>query len=120
MYTAAHLSLAVLEMLVHVPAAEDLPSDLVAIAADLPDDVRIERVRLSDLPADWRRTPAPPAVADLGTSWLTASRTAALAVPSSVIPSETNYVLNPRHPDFRRIVVHQAERFDLDRRFVRR
>jgi len=36
---SAHLSLAVLEILVHVPAEEDLPTDLVTISADVPDDL---------------------------------------------------------------------------------
>jgi len=115
-YTAAHLSLAVLEVLVHVTAVEDLPADLVAIAADMPDDLPIENLRREDLPRDWRRTPAPAALADRGTAWLKAARTAALAVPSAVVPSETNYILNPAHPDFRRIVVGRAEPFGLDPR----
>jgi RES domain-containing protein len=117
-YTAAHLSLAVLEVLVHVSAEEDLPADLVAISADLPDDLAIEHVRIEELPVNWRRTPAPPMLAERGTAWLTAVRTAVLAVPSAVIPSETNYILNPAHPDFRRVVVHRAERFNLDPRLA--
>ena len=117
---AAHLSLAVLEILVHIPAEEDLPADLVTVSADLPDDdLDIEHVRIANLPADWRRTPAPPALADRGTAWLTAARTAVLVVPSAVIPAESNYILNPAHPDFRRIVVRRAERFDLDSRLAR-
>jgi RES domain-containing protein len=117
-YTAAHLSLAVLEVLVHVSAEEDLPADLVAISADLPDDLAIEHVGIEELPENWRRTPAPPMLAERGTARLTATRTAVLAVPSVVIPGETNYILNPAHPDFRRVVVHRAERFDLDPRLA--
>ena len=108
--------MAVLEALVHVPAVEDLPADLVAIAADLPDNLRIEHVKVGDLPRDWRRTPAPAALADRGTAWVMAARTAVLAVPSAVVPPETNYILNPAHPDFRRIVVGRAGPFDLDPR----
>lgn len=118
-YTAAHLSLAVLEILVHVPAEEDLPTDLVAISADVPDDLEIERIRIEELPRDWRRTPAPPVLADRGSAWLTAARTAVLAVPSAVIPAESNYILNPAHPDFRRIAIHRPERLDLDPRLAR-
>jgi RES domain-containing protein len=117
-YTAAHLSLAVLEILVHVPSEEDLPTDLVAVSADLPDNLSIERVRIEELPPGWRRTPAPPALAERGTAWLTAARTAVLAVPSAVIPTESNYILNPAHPDFRRIVVRRAEQFNLDPRLA--
>lgn len=115
-YTAAHLSLAVLELLVHVAAPEDLPADLVAVPADVPDDLRIEDVGTQELPRDWRRTPAPAALADRGTAWLRAARTAVLAVPSAVVPLETNYILNPAHPDFRRIVVGRAQPFGLDPR----
>ncbi len=100
----------------HVTAVEDLPADLVAIAADVPDDLLIENLRIADLPRDWRRTPAPAALADRGTAWLRAERTAVLAVPSAVVPPETNYILNPAHPDFRRIVVGRAEPFGLDPR----
>ena len=103
-------------MLVHIPAHEDLPRDLIGIPADLPDGLGIQHVRVDELPPDWRRTPAPPALADLGTAWLTAARTAVLAVPSAVIPLETNHILNPNHPDFRRIVIGRAEPFDLDAR----
>ena len=118
-YTAAHLSLAVLEILVHVAAEEDLPTDLVAISVDVPDDLGVEHIRVDELPPDWRRTPAPAVLADRGTAWLTAASTAVLAVPSAVIPAESNYILNPAHPDFRRIVVRRAERFDLDPRHAR-
>ena len=118
-YTAAHLSLAVLEVLVHVPAEEDLPTDLEAISADVPDELGVEHITVDELPPDWRRTPAPPVLAERGTAWLTTASTVVLAVPSAVIPAEVNYILNPAHPDFRRIVVHRAERFALDPRLAR-
>lgn len=118
MYAAAHLSLAVLEVLVHVPAREDLPRDLVAIPAELPDDLAIERVTVEELPPGWRATPAPPSLADRGTAWLTARSAAALAVPSAIVPAETNYILNPAHRDFRRIVIGRSQRFDLDPRLA--
>ena len=118
-YTAAHLSLGVLEVLVHVPAEEDLPTDLVAIAADVPDDLGVEHITVDELPRDWQRTPAPAVLAERGSAWLAAASTAVLAVPSAVIPAEINYILNPAHRDFQRIVVHRAERFALDPRLTR-
>lgn len=102
--------------MVHIPAHEDLPRDLVTIAADLPGGLGIQHLRVDELPPDWRRTPAPPALADLGTAWLTAARTAVLEVPSAVVPLETNHILNPNHPDFRRIVIGRAGPFDPDPR----
>lgn len=34
----------------------------------------------------------------IGTEWAKKRSAAALAVPSAVIPVETNYLLNPLHP----------------------
>ena len=45
---------------------------------------------------------------------------AVLAVPSAVIPAETNYLLNPLHPDFRRIKIGTARRFETDLRLIKR
>jgi RES domain-containing protein len=42
-----------------------------------------------------------------------------LSVPSAVIPKERNYILNPAHPDFARIVFASPEPFDFDDRLAR-
>jgi RES domain-containing protein len=102
--------------MVHVSAPDDLPRDLVSIPADLPDDLGVQWITVAELPRDWRRAPAPPALADIGTAWLTAARTPVLAVPSAVVPQETNHILNPHHPDFRRIAIGRLEPFELDPR----
>src|SRR6059036_1547871 len=114
-YTSASAALATLEYFVHLDV-EDAPPDLVLIAADVPGALGIEEIRVGRLPRDWRRTPAPEALARLGTEWARRGRTAVLAVPSAVVPVERNYLLNPMHPDFRAIVVRRAERFALDPR----
>ena len=40
--------------------------------------------------------------------------TPVLQVPSAIVPTEWNFLLNPNHPDFRRITIglKQAVRFD--------
>jgi RES domain-containing protein len=45
----------------------------------------------------------------IGTEWAKKRSAAALAVPSAVIPVETNYLLNPLHPQFRRIKIGKPE-----------
>ena len=118
-YTAGSLSLAALEILVHAEASL-LPSDLVAIPADIPSSVAIEPLAEDLLPPDWRRNPAPEALAVLGTDWIAAARTPVLAVPSAIVPRESNYLLNPAHPDFAKIKRGTAEPFSLDPRLGRR
>jgi RES domain-containing protein len=116
-YTAESLSLAVLEFFVHLDP-EDAP-DLVAISADVPDGVRVDRLDLRVLPRDWRATPAPASLADLGTAWARGGATALLAVLSALVPRETNYLLNPTHPDFRHVRIGRPEAFTLDPRLRR-
>jgi RES domain-containing protein len=98
----------------------EAPPDLLGISADIPAAVRISRVRPSQLPPDWRHYPAPQALADVGTRWTRAGRTAVLAVPSAVIPSELNYLLNPLHPGFRQVRIGDPQRFDFDSRMWRK
>lgn len=114
-YTSSSLALAALELLVHL-ASEDIGTLFVAIAADIPDDLQIDAIAQSQLPDNWRDTPAPAALSGIGQEWLKAGRTAVLSVPSAVIPSERNYLLNPEHPNFERIKIARPEVFSFDPR----
>ena len=70
--------------------------------------------------AGTRRPPgsASRAVGDL---WLQAKSSAALRVPSVVLPEGWNYLLNPTHSHFDDVLsVHQAKPLDLDPRIVTR
>lgn len=118
-YTSATLSLATLEYFVHLDPA-DMPDDLVAIPADIPDTVSRTEIRAEALPSNWRAYPAPEALAELGTAWVRARRTAILLVPSAIVPQERNVLLNPAHANVRRIRLGQPEPFSFDPRLWRR
>jgi RES domain-containing protein len=114
-YTAGSLALAALELLVHVDT--DLaPSGLLAIPADIPEELKFEALEPASLPRDWRSYPAPETLKDIGTRWIERGASAVLAVPSAVIPTERNYLLNPRHADFSRITIGQPTPFEFDPR----
>lgn len=99
-YTATHVSLALLEQLVHVDP-EDLPDAFRAFVIDLPDDTVTEVVaqiiRRGD--AEMRRR--------YGDEWAGSRRSAALVVPSTLVAArlppgtieteEHNVLPNPRH-----------------------
>ena len=115
-YTSATLSLAALEYFVHLEPPE-APDDLVAVPAEIPDGVSRVRVDVSELPRNWRRYPAPEAMAD---RWAEPGATAVLIVPSAIIPAESNYLINPRHADFSKIRVGRPDRFSFDPRMWKR
>lgn len=114
-YTSSTLALAALETLVHMEPDEAFES-YIAIPADLAPGVQVTHLAPADLPRGWRDHPAPPELIDLGMRWIGRGETAVLAVPSAVIPQELNYLLNPRHPAFKRIRVGKAEPFSFDPR----
>ena len=114
-YTSEHLSLAVLELLVHV-AGDNVPDDLISIRATLPSDVSTREFRESELPAHWRTYPAPAELQAMGTAWLSEQRTAVLIVPSAINPLERNLLLNPRHPDMKKLRGEPGKPFQFDPR----
>ena len=114
-YTSATLSSAALELFVHTDP--DLtPAGLQVISANIPDDLTVHEVALSDLPSNWRDIPPPPALQELGRSWIVEGKASILSVPSVVVPTERNYVLNPVHASFRRIQVGTPQGFSVDPR----
>ena len=116
-YTAGSQSLAVLEMLVQ---DEPLRARYVMVPATLPKNLKIERVTFDQLPADWRDLGAREQLQAIGTDWARRRLSAVLAVPSVVIPTETNYLLNPLHRSFARIDIGKPEEFVTDLRLIRK
>jgi RES domain-containing protein len=114
-YTSESLALAALESLVNA-GLDEVAEDLVALGVQLPDQVAVEHLGVEQLPGNWRAYPAPEDLAELGGRWVVERRTMVLRVPSVVVPSEFNYLLNPAHPDFRAIRVTVRERFVFDPR----
>jgi RES domain-containing protein len=111
-YTAAATSLAALEMLVHLDKRR-LVDRFVLIELAIPETV-IEP--LSHLPPRWFAEPVPKTNPAVGDRWVREGRSAVLRVPSAVIRTEYNYLLNPAHPDFTRIKVGKPRLFRFDLR----
>lgn len=117
-YTSSHLSLAIIEYFVHIDAA-DPPTDLVVIAVDVPDRVSRIGISVKQLPENWRQNPAPVSLARIGDGFVAGGKAAILTVPSAVVPSEANWLINPLHPESGNIRVKAAEPFQYDERFFR-
>lgn len=119
MYASATRSLAALEFFVNLDPSE-APGNLVAVPAEILETIPVAHVDVSDLPRGWRAYPAPASLADLGAEWVRSGKTAVLSVPSTVIPQERNYLLNPAHRDFKAIRIGTPEPFSFDPRMWRR
>jgi RES domain-containing protein len=114
-YTSEHQSLAMLEYFVHLDA-DDAPPDLVLVTAEVPDDVGSGSVAVGELPSQWRRSPAPAELARIGDEFVRRAERCILIVPSALAPHENNWLLNPQHAGFGRVVVSSVEPLSYDPR----
>jgi RES domain-containing protein len=114
-YTSEHQSLAMLEYFVHLDA-DDAPPDLVLVTAEVPGDLPSQRITADELPSLWRRSPAPAEIARIGDEFVEKARHCILIMPSALAPHENNWLLNPQHADFRRVVVSGIEPLSYDPR----
>ena len=113
-YTAGSQALAVLELLVHLKAPDLLKHyRLIPVTFD---ESLMRPLDLRSLPSNWRRRPAPLAVRGIGDDWITDRRSVVLRVPSVIVPDESNYLINPRHPDFRKLHIGAPLTYRFDPR----
>ncbi len=104
-----------IEYFVHIEA-HDPPKDLVVVTANIPDHVSRMVLKPHQLPSNWRQVPAPPRLAGIGDSFAAEGKAAILVLPSALVPSESDWLINPLHPDFAEITAH-ADPFQYDARF---
>lgn len=117
-YTSESRALAVLEYLVHVPMAL-APAGLGILRIDVPDNIEVKTVQATSLPRNWKAYPPPQDLAAIGTKWALSNETLLLRVPSAMVDDEFNVLINPTHPEFRRVRPHRPEPFVLDQRLLR-
>lgn len=109
-YTSDSLSLAALELLVHLDSAQPA-FELVSIQASIPDNL-LERFRPREFNAKDCQA--------IGDEWASAKRSLALEVPSMIITQESNCLINPRHPDFKKIKLSKPSPFHFDERLLKK
>ncbi len=115
-YMASSPSLAVLEMLVHLPPAI-FPSNFCLSEFDIPDNSILTADNAS-LPYDWQDISPPIALKRLGDAFLKQNKYLLMKVPSVVVPQEFNYLFNPLHADAGKVKLIEKKPFSFDARLV--
>lgn len=116
-YVSSTASLAVLEMLVHL-GSEALLNAYSLWHVEF-DESLVQKLDPSELPEGWRDSPPPREVQSIGDRWSKKRTSAILQVSSVIVPQESNFLINPRHPDFAQIRIGEPQRFILDSRLLR-
>ena len=115
-YAAESLSLAVLEILVHLQHTPTLSAYCV-FTIDFPDECLITPYSYPD---NCRVYPTSSENQQLGDRWIAAGTSLALRVPSAVTVVEFNYLINLTHSDFAQAKVVGRMPLDIDPRVARR
>lgn len=113
LYTGETKEIALLETIVHTPPM--LVPDLDILTIEIPDD-SITEIAIKNLPKNWIDYPAPSILAQIGEDWVKKADTLALKVPSCIIHSASNYILNCRHEKYPKIRVIDHSDFHFDSR----
>lgn len=117
-YTAGNRSLAMAEVAVHFSLAT-LPSDYVMISIFIPDDISLLKLNVADLPEDWNTFPHPSSTQIIGDKFVAENKYCVLQIPSSVTQGDYNLLINPNHPDFKRVKIIATEKFPFDKRIFK-
>ncbi len=116
-YVSSSLSLATLELLVHLEDYALLEDRYVVLSITFPERL-IEELPPESLPSGWNRPALDTPAQQIGDHWVARGSSAILRVPSAVTLGEYNYLLNPAHPAFEKITVGAATPFSPDPRLL--
>lgn len=113
LYTGENKEIALLETIVHLPPM--LSPELDILTIEIPDD-SIFSIEIEELPRNWKMYPAPVVLSEIGEQWIRDAKTIALRVPSCIIHTAHNYILNCRHPQYSKIKLIERKSFEFDSR----
>lgn len=113
LYTAASISLATLEMLVHT-TFEEYAISLDMMFIDIPDALDFKEIKADKLKKDWQLDLS--YTQYIGDEFIKSNDTAILKIPSAIIEEEHNYLGNPLHNDFKNLKIIKIRAFMPDKR----
>ncbi|GEQ85741.1 hypothetical protein ULMS_12490 [Patiriisocius marinistellae] len=115
LYFSEHLSLCVLEILVHLDY-QFIDNDFYYIEASIPKENLMSAQEQAVLLPQWNALVSQTHTENWGSLWLKNRTSLAMAVPSVVLPQENNILVNPKHPLISKLEITKVERLKIDER----
>jgi RES domain-containing protein len=112
LYTSESRALALLEYSVNVNL-DDVPRALTMAIIEISDS-SIKIISEAQLPGNWKHAPAPSETKDFGTNLFKNEQFSVFKIPSTVVPEEFNYLLNPLHQDSKLFKLLEIKDFIYD------
>mgnify|MGYP002628114564 FL=1 len=113
-YCSENRALSLLEYYVHSDNVALLPKELLLAVVEIPDNFEI--LELTKLPDRWKVYPYSTSTTGIFGKYVKEKNIFALKVPSTIIPMEYNYILNPLYPEFGKISVKEFIKIPIDTR----
>jgi RES domain-containing protein len=107
-YCCSSIALCALEVLVHTKSTKTLENRFVTFEVRIVADIIFPPQQAKDLHKLEQTR-------EIGQQWITDAQFAVMRVPS-IITRESNYIVNPLHPDFKSIEIDPAKPFKFDLR----
>ena len=117
-YCAESRALAMAEVVVHLSLA-NLPSDFVMLQIAIPNGISMEKVEVANLEPNWNIFPFDLSTQLLGDEFVRRNTACVLKVPSAVVKGDCNFLINPYHPDFKKIKIIEQSDFPFDKRIFK-
>lgn len=115
-YAASSLSLACLEVVVNTSNQLLITQNFSSVIIDIPEETGVTIAGLDTLPEDWKEREQKSYTQQIGDDWYNNQETLLLRVPSAIINTEFNYLMNTKHPDFNKVSIAQVDNFMFDKR----
>ncbi len=114
LYTSQYISLAILEILVRANK-ETSPDSYTLLSFEIPEngiyEIQIKKLK-KEWPNDLKYSQG------IGEDFLKESQSLCLKVPSAIVPQENNFLVNPLHPDIKKVKIISSELLELDKRLT--
>ncbi|MFM2327504.1 MAG: hypothetical protein RIR31_1706, partial [Bacteroidota bacterium] len=111
LYTSEHISLCALEMLVNILLTE-VKINFHLLQISVPENASLSLVAAQKLKQNWRDDEG--YTNFIGNEFCKNKDSLVLKVPSAIISEEYNYLINPTHPDFKKIKILNSKPFIFD------
>ncbi|MDZ4793379.1 MAG: RES family NAD+ phosphorylase [Bacteroidota bacterium] len=116
LYAASSRSLALLETLAHTPAKMLQQKKYMLVSLSVPDSLPAQEVDIKKLTMGWDAPDIRPFTKKTGDVFLLGKKNLLLTVPSVLMPEENNFVLNPLHPDMKKVKIIYSRSIRFDKR----
>lgn len=115
-YASSSRALAMAEVLVQL-RFEQIPTNYKMLEIEIREPIKLKKVTLGKLPTGWNNVSSySMATQRIGDLFCSKAEHLLLGVPSAIVKGDWNYLINPHHPDARKIKIVGMDDFPFDGR----